>query len=69
MALEHLTVHKSSDCLCAFPDIIRLHNGDLGDPASVQLQDDRILTVYYFHDDDGIRYIAGSIYTEAALTG
>ena len=29
MALEHLVVHKSSDYLCAFPDIIRLHNGDL----------------------------------------
>ena len=29
MALEHLVVHKSSDDLCAFPDIIRLHNGDL----------------------------------------
>ena len=29
MALEHLIVHKSSDYLCAFPDIIRLHNGDL----------------------------------------
>ena len=28
MALEHLVVHKSSDYLCAFPDIIRLHNGD-----------------------------------------
>ena len=41
---------------------------DLGYPASVQLQDDRILTVYYFHDDDGIRYIGGSIYTEADLT-
>ena len=42
---------------------------DLGYPASVQLQDDRILTVYYFHDDDGIRYIAGSIYTEVDLSG
>ena len=39
---------------------------DLGYPASVQLQDDRILTVYYFHDDDGIRYIGGGIYTEAS---
>ena len=26
MALEHLVVHKSSDYLCAFPDIIRLYN-------------------------------------------
>ena len=37
---------------------------DLGYPASVQLQDGRILTTYYFHGQDGIRYIAGSIYTE-----
>jgi sialidase-1 len=37
---------------------------DLGYPASVQLQDDRILTVYYFHGADGIRYIGGSIYAE-----
>ncbi|MAG35146.1 MAG: hypothetical protein CL878_02705 [Dehalococcoidia bacterium] len=40
---------------------------DLGYPASVLLQDDRILTVYYFHDEDGIRYIAGSTYTEDDL--
>ena len=26
MALEHLIVHKSSDYLCAFPDLIRRHN-------------------------------------------
>ncbi len=37
---------------------------DLGYPASVQLDDDRILTVYYFHGDDGIRFIGGSIYME-----
>ena len=29
MALDHLVVHKITDYLCAFPDIIRLHNGDL----------------------------------------
>ena len=40
---------------------------DLGYPASIQLQDDRILSVYYFHDTDGIRYIGGSIYTEADM--
>ena len=40
---------------------------DVGYPASVQLQDDRILSVYYFHDADGIRYIGGSIYTEADM--
>ena len=38
--------------------------GDLGYPASVQLADERILTVYYFHDEEGVRFIAGSVYTE-----
>ena len=37
---------------------------DLGYAASVQLNDDRILTVYYFHTDDGVRYIGGSVYSE-----
>ena len=37
---------------------------DLGYPSSVQLQDGRILSVYYFHGEDDVRYIAGSIYTE-----
>lgn len=40
---------------------------DLGYPASIQLQDDRILSVYYFHDADGIRYIGGSIYAETDM--
>ena len=35
---------------------------DLGYPASVQLQDGRVLTVYYSHGDDGICYISGRIY-------
>ena len=39
-------------------------HGDLGYPASVQLADERILTVYYFHDADGVRFIAGSVYAE-----
>ena len=39
-------------------------HGDLGYPASIQLQDGRILSVYYFHGEDGIRYIGGSIYAE-----
>ena len=39
-----------------------LHS-DLGYPASVQLQDGRILSVYYFNGEDGIRYIAGTIHT------
>lgn len=37
-------------------------NGDLGYPSSVELDNGEILTVYYFHDADGVRYIAGSIY-------
>ncbi len=37
---------------------------DLGYPASILLEDGRILTVYYFHDEDGMRYIGGSIYSE-----
>ena len=40
---------------------------DLGYPASVQLGDGRILTVYYFHDDAGVRYIGGSTYSESDL--
>ena len=38
---------------------------DLGYPASVQLGDGRILTVYYFHDAEGVRYIGGSTYSES----
>jgi hypothetical protein len=37
---------------------------DLGYPASIQLEDDRILTIYYFHGEDGIRHIAGTIWSE-----
>ena len=37
---------------------------DLGYPASVELQNGRILTVYYFHGEDGLRYITGTIYNE-----
>jgi len=37
---------------------------DLGYPSSVQLNDGRILTTYYFHFAGGLRYIAGSIYSE-----
>jgi sialidase-1 len=37
---------------------------DLGYPSSIQLDDGRILTSYYFPDTDSIRYIAGSIWSE-----
>jgi hypothetical protein len=37
---------------------------DLGYPASVQLEDDKILTIYWFHHEDGVRYIAGTIHEE-----
>ena len=36
---------------------------DLGYPASIQLRDGRILTVYYFNGEDGTRHIAGTIHT------
>lgn len=35
---------------------------DLGYPASIQLQDSRVLSIYYFSGEDGIRHIAGTIY-------
>ena len=35
---------------------------DLGYPASVQLEDGQVLTVYYHNGEDGIRYIGSSIY-------
>lgn len=39
-------------------------NGALGYPVSLQLNDGRILSVYLFHDANGLRYIAGSIWSE-----
>lgn len=36
---------------------------DLGYPASIQMKDGRILSTYYMHDKDGIRYIGGSIWS------
>ncbi|MEQ8555001.1 MAG: sialidase family protein [Cyclobacteriaceae bacterium] len=43
--------------------IIRDDGGtrDLGYPWSTQLDDDRVLVVYYFNKDDGTRHIAGSV--------
>ena len=35
---------------------------DIGYPCSLHLQDDSILTAYYFHEEDGIRYIASTIW-------
>ncbi|MCW8931343.1 MAG: glycoside hydrolase [Gammaproteobacteria bacterium] len=37
--------------------------GDVGYPWAVEMPDGRILVVYYFTEDDGIRYIAGSLIT------
>jgi hypothetical protein len=37
---------------------------DLGYPASIQMKDGRVLSVYYFHGQDGVRYIGGSIWSE-----
>ena len=45
-----------------------LHWG-LGYPASTQLNNGRIITIYYFHGEDGIRYIGGSIYSEEDALG
>ena len=39
-------------------------NGVLGYPASIQLNDGRLLSVYYFHGADGIKYIGSSIWSE-----
>jgi hypothetical protein len=36
-------------------------NGDLGYPWSVQLDEKRVLVVYYFNQSDGLRHIAGTI--------
>lgn len=52
--------------------ILRQDGGgwDLGYPSSVQLSDDRILTVYYFHTGDGVRHIVGTLWDEQeALSG
>ena len=37
-------------------------NGDLGYPSSVELEDNVVLTVYYFSGEDGVSYIGGTIY-------
>ena len=42
---------------------------DLGYPASIQLNDGRVLSVYYFHGEDGIRFIGGSIWSEEEALG
>ncbi|MBI3667479.1 MAG: exo-alpha-sialidase [Acidobacteria bacterium] len=38
------------------------NNGDIGYPSTVQLTDGSFLTVYYFNDKDGVRYIGASHY-------
>ena len=42
---------------------------DLGYSASIHLEDDRILSTYYRHGEDGIRYIGGSIWSEDDALG
>ena len=37
---------------------------DLGYPASIERKDGSILSTYYFHGDDGIRFISGSIWSD-----
>lgn len=41
--------------------------GDVGYPWSVEMPDGRILVVYYFTTEDGIRHIAGSLLTLKSL--
>lgn len=36
---------------------------DMGYPSSEQLDDGTIITVYYWHEEDGIRYLAGSCWS------
>ena len=40
-----------------------MHRG-LGYPASIERKDGSILSTYYFHGEDGIRFIGGSIWSE-----
>ncbi|MDI6704221.1 MAG: sialidase family protein [bacterium] len=35
---------------------------DIGYPSSVEVDKGRILTVYYFYNEDGVRFIGGSFY-------
>jgi hypothetical protein len=35
-------------------------DGDMGYPSSEQLNDDTILTVYYWHGEDQIRHLVGT---------
>ena len=37
---------------------------DLGYPASIERKDGSILSTYYFHGEDGIRFIGGSIWSD-----
>lgn len=39
-----------------------IHERDLGYPASFQLDDDRVLTVYYHNGEVGIRYVGASTF-------
>jgi hypothetical protein len=36
-------------------------NGDLGYPWATMIADERALVVYYFNEQDGTRYIAGTM--------
>ena len=36
-------------------------NGDIGYPWAVMIDDERVLVTYYFNNDNGTRYIAGTI--------
>jgi hypothetical protein len=57
----------SEDRGCTWSDPIIIHEGapswDIGYPSSVELSQGSILSCYYYHDQDGIRYIAGTHWT------
>ncbi len=42
---------------------------DLGYPSSIQKNDGRILSTYYYHGEDGIRFIGGSVWSESDVYG
>jgi sialidase-1 len=57
-------LNEECDDFATAPEIILRDdggNGDIGYPWSVQLDDGRVLVVYYFNNDNGTRYIAGTI--------
>lgn len=38
-------------------------DGDMGYPSSIQIGGKDILTVYYWHEEDPVRYLQGTLWT------